>query len=262
MDDVGLELPEADGCTAQARIHALAVLLKGLPGETRHLGHLRVQALRDLLFGHTPPHGHGSGNDGPDGGGGPGGGGPGGGPSPYDGLVFKNPGAPVCAPAGLPVPVPFDVHLTLDATGHAADSHYGLLSPGTLEAIVDAARAAGGTIHVRSITPTTCPGDHPDREALAADPDPRFPNRTLAAAVRMRDRTCLFPGCTVPAGRTDLDHSIPWPHGPTCTCNLCCLCRHHHRLKTHGRWTVINHGNGHLTWTTPTGRVLHVRPDP
>jgi hypothetical protein len=78
----------------------------------------------------------------------------------------------------------------------------------------------------------------------------------------MRDRHCRFPGCTIPAGRCDVDHNLPWPHGPTCECNLCALCRHHHRLKTHGRWRITNHGNGSLTWTTPTGRTINCLPDP
>lgn len=223
---LGLEMPEADGCTAQARLHALARLLKRRPGETRTLGELRVQAFHDILFGHTPPDHR------PDG------------------------------PSGLPVPVPFDVHLTVDAAGRTADPRYGELSPGTLQVILDAATSAGGNIHVRALAAQPCPGTHPDPDALAAEPDRRHPTRTLAAAVRMRSQTCAFPGCSIPAGRTDLDHSIPWPHGPTCACNLCCLCRHHHRLKTKGRWTVVNHGDGHLTWTTPTGRVVHTHPDP
>jgi hypothetical protein len=257
---LGLEMPEADGCTAQARLHGLARLLKTRPGETRHLGQLRVQAFRDLLFGHTPPS---PGPDGPGGLSGPGGpDGPGGGSSPYDGLGDPHPGAPVCPPAWLPVPAPFDVHLTIDATGQESDSRYGLLTPGTVQDIVNAARAAGGVVHTRLVTPVRCPGSHPDAVQLAADPDPRFPHRALAATVRMRDQHCRFPGCTLPATRTDLDHSIPWPHGPTCGCNLCALCRHHHRLKTHGRWKTTNHGNGHLTWTTPTGRVIEVGPDP
>ena len=35
-----------------------------------------------------------------------------------------------------------------------------------------------------------------------------------------RDRTCVFPGCTRPAGDTDADHRTPWPAGPTAPDNL------------------------------------------
>ena len=34
----------------------------------------------------------------------------------------------------------------------------------------------------------------------------------------------------------DVDHTIPYPIGPTHPSNLKCLCREHHRLKTFGGW--------------------------
>ncbi len=51
----------------------------------------------------------------------------------------------------------------------------------------------------------------------------------------------------------DLDHTIEYPHGPTCACNLHCLCRYHHRLKTHTGWQVRRNPDGSLTWTSPRG---------
>jgi hypothetical protein len=85
---------------------------------------------------------------------------------------------------------------------------------------------------------------------------------SLAAAARARDHTCRAPGCTRPARTCDLDHTVPWPDGPTTLANTGCLCRYHHRLKTHApRWTLTPHpGVGDdpdtrdLVWTTPTGR--------
>jgi Domain of unknown function (DUF222) len=66
-----------------------------------------------------------------------------------------------------------------------------------------------------------------------APPEPRYrPSKKLAEFVRCRDLHCRFPGCTKPATITDLDHTIPWPYGPTCASNLKCLCREHHLLKT------------------------------
>jgi hypothetical protein len=58
----------------------------------------------------------------------------------------------------------------------------------------------------------------------------RIPAR-LRRYVEARDRTCVFPGCHRPAARTDKDHRIPWPLGPTTPDNLQSLCRHHHRAK-------------------------------
>ncbi|EFD13763.1 LOW QUALITY PROTEIN: conserved hypothetical protein, partial [Mycobacterium tuberculosis T46] len=69
------------------------------------------------------------------------------------------------------------------------------------------------------------PGD------LAAEPHYR-PSAKLAEFVRMRDLTCRFPGCDVPAEFCDIDHSAPWPLGPTHPSNLKCACRKHHLLKT------------------------------
>ncbi len=103
-----------------------------------------------------------------------------------------------------------------------------------------------------------CPGSHSD---LAAQPDRYRPSAALAAVVIARDVTCRFPGCAVPASACDLDHVIAHPHGPTCLCNLCALCRHHHRLKTHGGWRLTHHGDGHLTWRDPTGHTHDVWPD-
>lgn len=51
--------------------------------------------------------------------------------------------------------------------------------------------------------------------------------------VRRRDRTCRFPSCARKAAVCDIDHADPWPDGATACTNLCCLCRRHHRLKTH-----------------------------
>ena len=78
--------------------------------------------------------------------------------------------------------------------------------------------------------------------------------------VRTRDRTCRFPCCTTPARWTDLDHRLAWPHGPTDTTNLHCLCRHHHRAKQSALFTVSTDPAGNTTWTsTRTGRT-HTTP--
>ena len=42
----------------------------------------------------------------------------------------------------------------------------------------------------------------------------------VAALVRTAEGVCVFPGCSTPARRCDLDHRKPFPDGATCTCNL------------------------------------------
>ncbi|WP_293240486.1 HNH endonuclease signature motif containing protein, partial [Mycolicibacterium sp.] len=66
-----------------------------------------------------------------------------------------------------------------------------------------------------------------------APPEQRYtPSTKLADFVRARDMTCRFPGCCAPATKCDVDHTIPWPYGPTQASNLKALCRKHHLLKT------------------------------
>jgi hypothetical protein len=89
------------------------------------------------------------------------------------------------------------------------------------------------------------------------------PPAALARHVRARDQHCVFPGCPHPARAmhvTDLDHTIPFPAGPTADHNLGALCRHHHRLKQHPATVLTQLRPGHFTWTLPTGRRHTVQP--
>jgi len=79
--------------------------------------------------------------------------------------------------------------------------------------------------------------------------------------VHLRDATCRAPGCARRAQRCDCDHVVPYPDGPTSVDNTCCLCRRHHRLKTHAPgWSLSMARDGTATWTTPTGRTLRTDP--
>ena len=79
--------------------------------------------------------------------------------------------------------------------------------------------------------------------------------------VRCRDLTCRIPGCDRPAIHTDLDHSNPWPAGPTHPSNLNDKCRLHHLLKTFCEgWTEHQSPDGTLTITTPTGHTYTTTP--
>jgi len=104
------------------------------------------------------------------------------------------------------------------------------------------------------------------------------PSETLREQVILRDRTCVFPYCTRPARTADVDHIEPYvPQGPadqTTTGNLGCLCRFHHRLKTHGGWTYTmlacaEQGGlrpsrsepGTFLWRSPHGYQYLRKPD-
>jgi hypothetical protein len=87
------------------------------------------------------------------------------------------------------------------------------------------------------------------------------PSDPLARYVRLRDRRCRFPGCRARAVRCDLDHTTPWPLGDTSADNLCCLCRHHHRLRHQAPgWSIEWLPDGGLQWTLPGGATRVTYP--
>jgi hypothetical protein len=87
------------------------------------------------------------------------------------------------------------------------------------------------------------------------------PGRRLADLIRLRDRTCRWPGCRMPAARCDIDHTIPHPTGLTTVCNLGCLCRHHHLLKHRAGWKVAQQPGGVFVFTAPSGHTYTTRPE-
>ncbi|MGZ4546475.1 MAG: HNH endonuclease signature motif containing protein, partial [Blastococcus sp.] len=103
----------------------------------------------------------------------------------------------------------------------------------------------------------------PTGPGLGPPPDtPGYsPGARLDAFTRARDRRCRFPGCRTRAERCDLDHTTVWPHGATSEDNLCCLCRHHHRLRHQAPgWSLRRLPDGGLEWTLPGGNTITTHP--
>ncbi|ORW50267.1 hypothetical protein AWC21_33630, partial [Mycolicibacterium peregrinum] len=76
------------------------------------------------------------------------------------------------------------------------------------------------------------PGE-PSEAAETAEPaaagEPQYrPSVALSEFIHWRDLTCRFPGCDAPAERCDIDHTAPWPAGPTHPSNTKLFCRAHH----------------------------------
>lgn len=83
----------------------------------------------------------------------------------------------------------------------------------------------------------------------------------LHARINLRDQHCAFPWCTRPARACDRDHIVAHGVGGlTCDCNLAPLCRRHHRLKTHTRWTYTAVEPGTYLWTAPHGHTYLTDP--
>jgi hypothetical protein len=102
---------------------------------------------------------------------------------------------------------------------------------------------------------TRGPCDHPHAEIGY------HPSRRLAHLIRARNARCTAPGCSRPAARCDLDHTIPWDQGGrTCECGLAPLCRHHHRCKQAAGWRLEQPEPGVLVWRTPNGRTYTTTP--
>ncbi|MGM0386269.1 MAG: DUF222 domain-containing protein [Actinomycetota bacterium] len=92
-----------------------------------------------------------------------------------------------------------------------------------------------------------------------------LPPADIATALRVRDRHCTRPGCTIPAWRCDRDHVHGWADGgETSATNLTHFCRYHHRVKS---LRLARPGPlddvGQRSWTTITGRTyrpMRARP--
>jgi hypothetical protein len=92
-------------------------------------------------------------------------------------------------------------------------------------------------------------------QAVTTGVTKRRPTGSQRRQVEARDRTCVFPGCRMPAADCDLDHTTTWAeNGPTTPDNLATLCRRDHRLK-HNGWTYLVLANGGLEWTSPLGHT-------
>jgi hypothetical protein len=134
---------------------------------------------------------------------------------------------------------------------------------GAIDAVTARALAAGGDWQRIVTDPLT-------EQTLDVGRRRYRPPAALDEHVRVRDKTCAAPGCTVPAARADLDHTIEYhpqpgappdtPLGGTDAGNLGPLCRAHHRLKTVGGFRLRQIEPGLFEWITPTGHRYLVRP--
>lgn len=82
----------------------------------------------------------------------------------------------------------------------------------------------------------------------------RLFTRKQRRALQARDRTCRFPGCPVPAGRTRGHHLTSWwLGGRTDVANGLSLCSAHHGRLHQGAFRVRGDAGGELRFETPEG---------
>ncbi|MGW5263708.1 DUF222 domain-containing protein [Microbispora sp. NPDC004025] len=114
-------------------------------------------------------------------------------------------------------------------------------------------------------------GDSGDLSDAAKQADRRHADAALRRYVQVRGRVCSWPGCRMPATRTDQDHIQAWAdNGTTTAGNLHLACRHDHRAKHLGGWRVTSAGPHLIVWTSPLGhsylsplpKIIYPAPEP
>jgi hypothetical protein len=89
------------------------------------------------------------------------------------------------------------------------------------------------------------------------------PPQELVDYLLARDRICRFPGCRRTGQSSDIDHAQSWETGgQTNPANLGLLCRRHHRMKTHGGWSLESNPDGSCLWKSPKGKTFFVPSRP
>ena len=137
-------------------------------------------------------------------------------------------------------------------SGTTATGHSGRDGPDARQAAALADLLRDLNVTFTPIAKGTC--DHDGQE------DRYTPSRKLKHLVRARTATCPAPGCGAQAYHNDLDHTLAYPAGITCQCDLAPPCRRHHRVKQAPGWTLTQPEPGVMRWTTPSGRSYTTRP--
>ena len=177
-------------------------------------------------------------------------------------LAGRVAGAPVSDRADLPAARHVELHfhfssgLAGDAVGVLIDDQ-GRLEEGHRLVLLDRVKAWCGDTHTKVVVKPVI-----DLAEHIWVPGYDVPDR-LREQVVLRDGTCVFPWCTRPARRCQMDHVIAYDHeqpdrgGQTASDNIAALCTKHHRLKTHSGWRYRMVALGVFVWTSPHGHTFH-----
>ena len=86
------------------------------------------------------------------------------------------------------------------------------------------------------------------------------PTEPIWRHVTARDQLCVWPGCRRSAVRSEKDHRVAYPDGPTSVTNLDDLCAPHHRIKHIHGYRVRRLPDGRYEVVTPRGTRLVSTP--
>ncbi|KXP14278.1 HNH endonuclease signature motif containing protein [Tsukamurella pseudospumae] len=150
-----------------------------------------------------------------------------------------------------------------DGAAHTLDSAASDTAADTRDA---AATAAARRPHTRP-TPTHSPRALSPRALVIAQGSTgyRF-SADLKRYFHILFPRCVFPMCTRPASRCQIDHRREYDHadpergGASTADNGQPLCLPHHQLKTAGIWVDAHLPDGRILWTGPNGRRVVVDP--
>jgi hypothetical protein len=154
--------------------------------------------------------------------------------------------------------------LTAAGADGTAAAHGCLAGPRTLDAVIAAGGAVGGTWAAADLATALGTRLEPIAEGACdhAHAEPGYrPSRRLRHLVAARNARCTAYGCGRPAAACDYDHTQPWEEdGITCECNLAPLCRRHHQIKQAQGWKLEQPEPGVLVWGTPAGLTRTTTP--
>lgn len=82
----------------------------------------------------------------------------------------------------------------------------------------------------------------------------RRPTSAQRRTIQTLYPTCAFPGCRMPAIKSDIDHTTPHVDGgPTRLDNLAPLCRYDHVVRHGAGWSYCPTTDGDHEWVSPLG---------
>jgi hypothetical protein len=147
-------------------------------------------------------------------------------------------------------PVDGGVHLTSDIDSLTGNSDKAGEIAGYGPVIADIARQVAEDQHD---TEWTWEGIDPETgRPVVGGTTRRRPSTAQARKVRILHKTCVHPGCRMPAVDCDIDHRIPWASRQvTCIGALAPLCRHHHVVRHTWGWNYRPTAGGDFCFTSP-----------